>query len=243
MCTLIVRVPDDEGQPVRLIAVRDEDPAREWNALGPWWPGSHPGAIGVQDARAGGAWLAALPDEGRLAVLLNVGGPNPQPGLASRGEVVLDAVARIAPDPNRRTQPYALVTVAGSSVELTLSNGSTHKTQAIEPGVHMLVNSPIIDDATFARVERWLPEFRDATPEGEPDNWFEGWIGVLERSAELAPTDDAAIIRDNRPYGIGTLSLLMCSATITPESALVDYVEFGEPGAWKTRFPISQNTQ
>lgn len=243
MCTLIVRVPDDEGQPVRLIAVRDEDPARDWNALGPWWPRTHPGTIGVQDARAGGAWLAALPDEGRLAVLLNVGGPMPQPGLASRGEVVLDAVVGIAPDPNRRTQPYALVTVDGSSVALTLSDGTTRTTQAIGPGVHMLVNSTVVDDETFARVERWLPEFRAATPEGEAEDWFEGWIGVLERSAELPPSDDAAIIRDNRPYGIGTLSLLMCSATITPGSALVDYVEFGEPGLWGTRFHISQNTQ
>ncbi|PNA34677.1 NRDE family protein, partial [Pseudomonas sp. MPR-AND1A] len=61
MCTVIVRVPDDPRHPTRVLAVRDEDPEREWNPLGDWWPEAHPGVIGVRDVRAGGAWLAAAP--------------------------------------------------------------------------------------------------------------------------------------------------------------------------------------
>ena len=71
MCTVVVRVPEPDGGPVRLLAVRDEDPARPWRPLGPWWP-EHPGVRGVRDDLAGGAWLAA--DDKRLAVLLNRAG-------------------------------------------------------------------------------------------------------------------------------------------------------------------------
>ena len=55
----------------RLLAVRDEDPQREWDALGEWWPDAYPGVSGIRDRRAGGAWLAVNPAERRLAVLLN----------------------------------------------------------------------------------------------------------------------------------------------------------------------------
>lgn len=54
----------------RVLAVRDEDPGRAWDAPGAWWP-EYPGVIGVRDRRAGGAWLAMNPETGRLAVLLN----------------------------------------------------------------------------------------------------------------------------------------------------------------------------
>ena len=69
MCTVIIRIPHDDAA-VQLLAVRDEDPGRGWDPLGAWWP-DHPGVVGVRDRRAGGAWLAAEPASGRLAVVLN----------------------------------------------------------------------------------------------------------------------------------------------------------------------------
>lgn len=235
MCTVIVRVPEDPAAPARMIAVRDEDPARAWDPLGVWWPSTYPGVTGVRDARAGGAWLAALPTAGRLAVLLNVGGPAPQPGLASRGEVVLDAVANRPLPPRRRTQPYSLVTVDSPRTCLTLSDGLALDMHPVRSGVHMLVNSPALDDTSFARVARWLPAFRAATPADDADDWFAGWLEVMAASAGLPSTDDEAIIRDNRPYGIGTLSLLMCQATIGHDFVDLEYVEFGRPGEWSSR--------
>ena len=68
MCTVVIRVPTAGGGPVRVLAVRDEDPSRPWRPLGPWWP-KLPQVRGVKDELAGGAWLAA--DDTRLAVLLN----------------------------------------------------------------------------------------------------------------------------------------------------------------------------
>ncbi|NLE97708.1 MAG: hypothetical protein GX596_06935, partial [Propionibacterium sp.] len=67
MCTVVIRVPEpDSEEPVRLLAVRDEDPGRPWRTLGQWWT---PGVVGVLDELAGGAWLAA--DDESLAVLVN----------------------------------------------------------------------------------------------------------------------------------------------------------------------------
>lgn len=41
MCTVVIDAADAAS--VRLLAVRDEDPQREWDALGAWWPERHPG--------------------------------------------------------------------------------------------------------------------------------------------------------------------------------------------------------
>ncbi len=233
MCTVVVRVPVEASQPARMLAIRDEDPTRPWNPLGPWWPDTHPGVSGVRDARAGGAWLATLPDAGKLAVLLNVGGPVSTPGLASRGEVVLNAVSGRSSEPPRRTQPYSLVSVVGSRVCLTLSDGDDLESQLLPPGVHMLVNSAIPNDPSFARVPRWLEEFRATAPGDDVADWFGPWLEVLARSTELPPADDAAIIRDNRPWGIPTLSLLFCTATVTATRVDASYVELARPGHWE----------
>lgn len=48
----------------------------------------------------------------------------------------------------------------------------------------------------------------------------------------LAPVDDRAIVRDNRPYGYPTLSLLVCTASVDASGVDVRYGEFAEPGAW-----------
>lgn len=233
MCTVVVRVPAEASRPTRVLAIRDEDPTRPWNPLGPWWPDTHPGVDGVRDERAGGAWLATLPDAGRLAVLLNVGGPRPTPRLASRGEVVLDAVCGRTAENSRRTQPYNLVGVTGSRVSLTLSDGAEFESQFLPPGVHMLVNSAIPNDMSFARVVRWLEEFRATAPGHDVSDWFGPWLGLLAHSTGLPPTDDAALIRDNRPWGIPTLSLLFCTATVTDSRVDATYVELAHPGHWE----------
>src|SRR5699024_7086848 len=111
MCTAIIEVPRDPAQATRVLAVRDEDPNRPWDPPGEWWP-ELPGVIGVRDRLANGAWLAASPGRGTLAVLLNraPGGPThgagthadeltlrfshatpATSGLRSRGSIVLAA--------------------------------------------------------------------------------------------------------------------------------------------------------
>ncbi|QIM16811.1 hypothetical protein G7067_11020 [Leucobacter insecticola] len=138
MCTVVVELRP--GASTRLLAVRDEDPARPWDGPGAWWPEAYPGVIGVRDRRANGAWLATAQDPARLAVILNrapaedSGDADPRPPLESRGAIVLDAVrgARVPDQP--RTGPFNLVEATADSVVVTSWDGvAVHRT-TLGPG-------------------------------------------------------------------------------------------------------------
>lgn len=226
MCTVIVRVPEDASAPTRVLAVRDEDPARAWDPPGMWWPDTHPGVLGVRDARAGGAWLAADPHRRRFAVILNRA---EVPGAtASRGAVVLDAVDGHVPT-HPRTNGFNLVVVDDSGTSVLSWQGEDVRTVRLEPGVHMIAHDDVDDPAT-PRIARWLGEFAAAADDG--DGWQDAWMRVLARTAELPAIDDRAIVRDNRPYGVGTLSLLVCAAEVDADGVRVAYGVFAEPGRW-----------
>ncbi len=230
MCTVIVHVPADSETPTRLLAVRDEDPHRAWDRLGQWWPADHPGVVGVRDTRAGGAWLAADPARGRVAVILNRAeltdvDPN---SLGSRGHVVLAAVAgRSLPDAPR-VHGFNLVEVDADGTRVTMWDGERLRTQRLAPGVHMIAHDDVDDPAT-ARISAWRDEFAAPTDEAP---WWEPWLRTLEHSAELGPADDRAIVRDNRPHGYPTLSLLVTVAAVSASGVELAYGEFDEPGAW-----------
>lgn len=227
MCTVIVHVPEESGAPVRLLAVRDEDPERAWHPLGEAWPDTHPGVIGVRDARAGGAWLAADPRAGRLAVILNRADVLSGDPPGSRGHVVLDALAGRSAD-TPQTHGFNLVEADAAGVRVTMWDGASVRRVALNPGIHMIAHDDVDDPAT-ARIAAWRDAF--AAP-GPGERWWEPWLEVLRRSAADGATDDRAIVRDNRPYGYPTLSLLVCAATVSAEGASVAYAEFDRPGRW-----------
>ncbi|TQJ32529.1 NRDE family protein [Microbacterium sp. SLBN-146] len=230
MCTVVIRVPASSDEPTRVLAIRDEDPSRPWNPLGRWWPESHDGVLGVRDIRAGGAWLAADPGESRLAVLLNRAdvSTRPESEITSRGNLVLDSVAGRTIDGTPTTHGFNLVEVDGPSARVVTWDGETVHTQELAPGTHMIAHDDV-DDASTPRIARWLDDFRSARLEDD-ERWWDPWIEILERTAELDSTDDAAIIRDNRPYGYPTLSLLACVASVGADTVDVRYGELSEPG-------------
>lgn len=232
MCTVVVRVPHTADEPTRVLAIRDEDPGRPWNPLGRWWPEPHDGVIGVRDARAGGAWLAADPTTARLAVLLNRAdvSTRPESELVSRGGIVLESVAGRSPGGEPRTHGFNLVEVTGPRARVTTWDGARLQTRDLEPGTHMIAHDDV-DDPSTPRIARWLDEFR-ASELAAGGHWWLPWLEVLERSTELPPTDDRAIIRDNRPYGYPTLSLLACVASVSATDVDVHYGELTRPGAW-----------
>jgi uncharacterized protein with NRDE domain len=232
MCTVVIRVPASHDEPTRVLAIRDEDPARPWNPLGRWWPEAHDGVVGVRDARAGGAWLAADPETRRLSVLLNRADVTtaPESALVSRGGIVLESVAGRSPVGRPRTHGFNLVEVDASAARVLTWDGDVLTAVDLEPGTHMIAHDDVDDPAT-PRIVRWLDEFRSAAP-ADDEHWWKPWVDVLERSATLESTDDRAIIRDNRPLGYPTLSLLACVASVSQSGVDIRYGELREPGHW-----------
>lgn len=231
MCTVVI---DAAGSSTaHLLAVRDEDPQREWDALGAWWPERYPGVIGIRDRRAGGAWLAANPSERRLAVLLNRADVLDLPAdrALSRGSLALESVAGRSPVAPERMHGFNLLEVRPEGSRVLSWDGRELRETALTPGTHMIAHDDL-DDEDTPRIAAWLPEFRALGPAaGDPD-WRASWTGMLAASARLDPEDDRAIIRDNRPHGYPTQSLLYCTAEVTPSGVDVDYHALPAPAHW-----------
>jgi hypothetical protein len=110
-------------------------------------------------------------------------------------------------------------------------DGRELRETALTPGTHMIAHDDL-DDEDTPRIAAWLPEFRALGPAaGDPD-WRASWTGMLAASARLDPEDDRAIIRDNRPHGYPTQSLLYCTAEVTPSGVDVDYHALPAPAHW-----------
>lgn len=231
MCTVVIEVPVDRMTPTRLLAVRDEDPARVWDPPGRWWP-EHPDTIGVRDRRANGAWLAYAGQPGRLAVLLNRAADVAEPasGFTSRGGLVLAATAGArVPDPPT-TPAFTLIEVRGGTAESVSWDGSELRRAALTPGIHMIAHHEV-DDPSSARIARWLPEFQ-ALGGSPAATWRTAWLELLAASTELGREDDRAIVRDNTVHGYPTLSLLACIAEIGEDGVALDWAAFDQPGHW-----------
>ena len=234
MCTVIVDVPAHPEGTTRVLAIRDEDPARPWDPPGAWWPTAYPGVRGVRDRRANGAWLAVAEAPGRLAVILNRAEtvvPEPGTALGSRGAVVLESVAGARVPDRPATAAFNLVEVRGARAAVTTWDGASVQRTDLGPGVHMIAHDGL-DDPRTARIARWLPEFRAAATSAAGDDASDGWVEVLARSAELGPDDDAAIVRDNRAHGIPTMSLLVCRAEVGAASVSLSRAVLPTPGHW-----------
>ncbi|MBD7958187.1 NRDE family protein [Microbacterium sp. Sa4CUA7] len=242
MCTVIVRVPERADEAVRLIAVRDEDPTRSWEPLGTWWPEAYPDTVGVRDNRAGGAWLAADLAAHRLAVVLNRADLSDRGDdeVTTRGHLALEAAAGRPPAAEPTTRGFNLVEVTPGTVRVVSWDGRQRREQTLAPGIHMVAHDEVDDPAT-PRIAAWLDRFRDAGPSADARDWFDAWLDVLDASAALAPQDDRAIVRDNRPFGYPTQSLLLCLASVDRDGVDVRYGEFDEPGHWQ-RAAVGQVT-
>lgn len=231
MCTVVVRVPEWQGEPVRMLAIRDEDPARPWRPPGAWWPERYPGVRGVQDVRAGGAWLAVDDRSRRLAVLLNrADDGSAAEDAPSRGWLPLEAVAGRSPGPAPATRGFNLVEASSDTVRVSSWDGERFVSSPLTPGTHMIAHDDV-DDARTARITRWLPTFREALLPPGP-TWYAPWLAIVAESAELDPTDDEALIRDHRHLGIPTLSLMVCAVAVEPQGTDLVGSALPAPGRW-----------
>jgi hypothetical protein len=223
---------EDAGS-ARLLAVRDEDPQREWDGLGPWWPAQYPGVTGIRDRRAGGAWLAVNAAERRLAVLLNRAdvGDLTEDRAVSRGSLALESVAGRSPQGPLPMHGFNLLEVRPEGARVLSWDGATLRETPVDAGTHMIAHDDLDDDAT-PRIHAWLPRFRALGPAAASAAWAEEWIALLAESATLSPEDDRAIIRDNRPHGYPTQSLLYCVASLTGAGVEVHDRALPSPAHW-----------
>jgi hypothetical protein len=231
VCTVVIDV--ENAGSARLLAVRDEDPLRAWDSLGPWWPEDHPGVVGIRDRRAGGAWLAANPAERRLAVLLNRAdvAELPDAHAVSRGSLALESVQGRSPVAPLPMHGFNLLEVGPDGARVLSWDGAELRETPIVPGTHMIAHDDL-DDETTPRIMAWLPEFRALGPTADSADWTTEWTALLASSAELPPEDDRAIIRDNRTHGYPTQSLLYCIASVTTEGVDVRDVALPAPARW-----------
>lgn len=241
VCTVVIEVPQSAAGTTRILAVRDEDPRRPWDPPGEWWPAELPGVIGVRDRLANGAWLAASPAQGTLAVLLNraptpldaddatVLDPDdaapaalPAPGtLRSRGLLVLDSMRGESVADHPGTANFNLVETIGAGAWVTTWDGANLTRAELSPGIHMIAHHEV-DDLSSPRIERWLPEFK-ALENLPDDEWRAAWAALLDRTTSLHPDDDRAIIRDNHVHGFPTQSLLVVTAEVGEHSASLEH--------------------
>ncbi len=200
--------PAGAGEPVRLLAVRDEERDRPWRGLGPWWP-ERGGVLACARRPAGGAWLAVDPGAGRLAVLLNRDDLSGRPDheVVSRGGIPLDAVGVGIPD-RPATRGFNLVEVDAEGAHLTEWTAS--KPARADRARHPHDRPPRDRRPATPRIGRWLDDFRHAGVDGGED-WWMPWLDVVARATS---DPSASVLRRDEHDGHVLESLLVCAASV-----------------------------
>jgi hypothetical protein len=177
MCTVVARwVP---GEPVRVLAIRDEVVSRDFDLPGAWWPGQ-PGVIGGRDRQAGGSWCVSQVSSGVTALVLNR--IERRNGSPSRGVLPLAAVAVGPAWPERvdHCEMAAFNLVLAGPAGLTAWTWDATELRRVDlgPGTHMITSRGV--DGDDAKTSTFAPRFA-----AEP------WLDVV---GSCVPTDDPAAL-------------------------------------------------
>jgi len=164
------------GQPLRILALRDELVTREFDEPAAWWP-DQPTVIGGRDRLAGGSWCVSDVRTGVTALVLNR--RERRDGTPSRGGLPLAAVAvgESWPDriDHRRMASFNLVLTGPAGVTAWTWDAAELRRVDLEPGQHMITSDGIDADnartSTFAprlATEPWRDVVGSTTPSDEP---------------------------------------------------------------------------
>jgi hypothetical protein len=177
--------------------------------------------------------LAVNSEARRLAVLLNRADVQDLPvaHALSRGSLPLESVSGRSPQGVQRMHGFNLLEVGPEGARVVSWDGVALTETPVTPGTHMIAHDDLDDEHT-PRITAWLPEFRALGPAAQSQDWAADWTALLGASAQLPPEDDRAIIRDNRPHGYPTQSLLYAVATVTPSEVEVRDVTLPSPAHW-----------
>jgi len=175
VCTVVTEWTP--GQPLRVLALRDELTSREFDRPAAWWP-EQPTVIGGRDRLAGGSWCVSDVSTGVTALVLNR--PERREGTPSRGGLPLAAVAagEFWPDriDHRQMASFNLVLAGPSGVTAWTWNAVELSRVGLAPGQHLITSDGIDADnprtATYAprfATEPWRDVVTSTTPSDEPD--------------------------------------------------------------------------
>jgi hypothetical protein len=180
MCTVVTRWT--AGEPVRILAIRDEFVSRDFDPPGAWWP-DQPSVIGGRDRLAGGSWCVSDVRTGVTALVLNR--IERHVGTPSRGVLPLTAVAAGTDWPgevdHRQMASFMLVRAAPDGVTAWTWDARDLVRQDLEVGTHVFTSRGV--DAGDEKAGRLTKEFAQRP-----------WLDVV---TEHPPADDrtALIVR------------------------------------------------
>lgn len=234
MCTAVLLLRPGHAWPLLFAANRDEMSDRPWRPPARHWP-DRPEVVAGIDELAGGTWLG-LNDHGLLAAVLNrMGSLGPQPGLRSRGELVLEALdhaeasaaAAALADLNPAAYRSFNLLVADAERAFWLRHQGDEppaaaadgiEVFALPPGLSMLTAHDRNDRTKSPRIRNNLPRFEAATtPDPETGDWA-AWREIL--ASRLYPADEGpqaamTVAGDN---GFGTVSASLIALPAPPKS-------------------------
>jgi hypothetical protein len=173
MCTVVTRWT--EGEPARILAVRDEFVSRDFDLPGTWWP-DQPAVVGGRDRRAGGSWCVSDVRTGVTALVLNR--IERHVGTPSRGVLPLAAVAHGAAWPDgldhREMASFTLVLTGPDGVRAWTWDATELQRTDLDAGTHVFTSRGV--DAGDEKAGRLAAEFATRS-----------WLDVV---TERPPTDD-----------------------------------------------------
>jgi uncharacterized protein with NRDE domain len=180
VCTVVVRW--SRGEPVRVLALRDELVGRPFDDPEAWWS-DQPDAVGGRDRTAGGSWCVTDVRGGVTGLVLNrPERPTAAVGAPSRGVLPLLAVQHGRDWPGAvevaGMASFALVLATPDSLELWEYDGQVLLHQELAPGTRMVTSG----GPELQKARAHLPALTAA-------DFPDGWAELLRQTA---PTDDPA---------------------------------------------------
>lgn len=222
MCTVVILRRPGHSWPLILAANRDEMTTRPSAPPAAHWP-DRPGVIAGLDRQAGGTWLGV---NGRVvaAVMNRVGSLGPAPGMLSRGELPLIALAEtdaeaaakaVARRNGASYRPFNMIVAdRHAGFWLRRTEGSERIERAALPDGLAMLTAHDLDDPASRRIRRFLPRFRAApAPDPGRGDWV-AWQALLasrDHDPEGGPLDAMAIAATGA-FGTVSASLVALAA-------------------------------
>lgn len=185
MCTVVIRWA--AGEPVRVLALRDELVGRDFDDPARWWP-EVPRAVGGRDRTAGGTWCVTDVPSGTTGLVLN----RPEKaqadaGAPSRGILPLLAVQHGTHWPAAveltGMASFNLVLVSPDTLTCWSFDGEQLLREDLPSGTRMVTSGGAED----GKADRYLASLTEAA---FPDGWAE-----ILRGTEPAPDPAALVVR------------------------------------------------